>query len=253
MRLPAVLILGGTTEGYALARRLVDLGGRRVVSSLAGRTANPKMPAGEVRIGGFGGIPGLSAYVRDHGIDAVIDATHPFASRMGWNAAEACQDRPLLRLERPAWQPTDGDRWSAVSSWDQAAAAVGRTAKRVLMTIGRQELSGFAGLDDQWFLIRSVDRPDPMPPFAQAQVLLARGPFDLEDERRLLADNRIDTMVCKNSGGTATDAKLEAARELGVAVVILDRPARPPVPMAATVEQAIDWLDQCLGPASHGP
>ena len=241
-----VLILGGTTEAYSLAQKLTDQGTWRVISSLAGRTANPRLPTGEVRIGGFGGIEGLSTYLAQNIIGAVIDATHPFASRMGWNAAAACRHTniPLLRLERPAWGPTPSDRWVPVETWEQAVAAVDRESQRVLMTIGRQELLPFAVLKHPWFLIRSVDAPNPMPPFEKVQLHLDRGPFTLEAERALLATHAIDTIVCKNSGGSATDAKLVAARELGVKVIILQRPLRPETTVTSSVEGALKWVQE---------
>ena len=239
-----ILILGGTTEGYGLAQRLADDGRTDVISSLAGRTANPRLPAGKVRIGGFGGVEGLHAYIRQNHIAALIDATHPFAARMGWNAAQAAQSAniPILRLTRPAWTPGPGDRWCQVENWEQAAAAVAQRGPRVLMTIGRQELDHFSALTDHWFLVRSVDAPDPRPALARMEILLARGPFSLDGERQLLTQHRIDTIVCKNSGGSATDAKLTAARELGLAVVMLQRPPRPDTATAATVEQAATWV-----------
>ena len=250
---PLTLILGGTTEGYALAQTLTDAG-CPVISSLAGRTANPRLPVGDVRIGGFGGIEGLHNYLTENRIEAVIDATHPFASRMGWNAQAACQQAmiPLLRLERPAWEARDGDQWEPVQTWEQAVEAVRRQSRRVLMTIGRQELQHFTPLADTWFLIRSVDAPNPMPPFAQAHVVLARGPFRLEDERTLLTTHAIDTIVCKNSGGSATDAKLTAARDLGIRVVILQRPPRPPTERVASTVEAVTWI-QGLGRNNQGP
>src|SRR5689334_14276439 len=161
---PGLLILGGTTEGYALAAALAGLTGLRVISSLAGRTANPRLPAGETRIGGFGGPDGLAAWLRDARIAAVVDATHPFASRMGWNAAAACAATaiPLLRLERPAWQPIAGDCWHQVADWQEAAALVGRIARHALLALGRQEIAAFAPLEHVRFLIRTVDAPDPM-------------------------------------------------------------------------------------------
>lgn len=240
-----VLILGGTTEGYALAEALVARGVPRVISSLAGRTANPRLPAGETRIGGFGGISGLTDYLRRNAIQTVIDATHPFAATMGWHAAEACATVgvPLLRLARPGWEPEPGDSWELVDDWVQAVEALGRTgARRVFLALGRQELGPFASLPDIWFLIRAVTPPDPMPAFASAELLLARGPFDLATECALLDGHRIDTIVCKNSGGEATAAKLIAARERGIRVVMRRRPARPALPTAATVEAALDWF-----------
>lgn len=238
-----ILILGGTTEANALARELARWPDLRVISSLAGRTGNPRWPEGEVRIGGFGGAEGLAAYLRDKSIDAVVDCTHPFAARMGWNAAQGCTaaNVPLLRLERPAWVRQVGDLWDEVADWNQAATLVGAQARRVLMAIGRQELEPFAPLGHVWFLIRTVDAPDSIPAFASAEILLARGPFTFEAECQLLTAHRIDTIICKNSGGP-TDAKLTAARELGLRVVIKSRPPRPDTPKAADVSQALDWL-----------
>ncbi len=254
----SVLILGGTTEGYALAEALAGRSGLRVVSSLAGRTSSPRHPPGDLRIGGFGGPAGLEAFLRAERTGAVIDATHPFAARMGWNAAAACRAAgvAMLRLERPAWMPVAGDRWDEVDDWDEAARLVGERARRVLLALGRQELAPFAGLDHVWFLIRSVDAPDPMPGFARAEVLLARGPFTRAGEDALLRGRGIDTLVCKNSGGSATDAKLEAARALGLRVVMRRRPPRPSVPVVATLGAAIAWLDgvfKSWGPGGHCP
>jgi precorrin-6A/cobalt-precorrin-6A reductase len=241
---PGLLILGGTTEGYALAASLGGRDGLRVISSLAGRTVNPRLPAGETRIGGFGGPEGLAAYLRESRIGAVVDATHPFASRMGWNAAAACAatDTKLLRLERPAWQAGPGDRWHEVADWDDAATLVGRIARHALLALGRQEIAAFAPLDHVRFLIRTVDAPDPMPPFARAALLLARGPFQKDEEYALLQSRRIDTVVCKNSGGTATDGKLAAARRLAIPVVMRRRPPRPDTQVAASVAEAVAWV-----------
>ena len=240
-----ILILGGIAEAHALARELVARPDVRVISSLAGRTGHPRLPVGEVRIGGFGGPQGLATYLRDHHIDAVVDCTHPFAARMGWNAAEGCAAAgvPLLRLDRPAWARQDGDLWDEVDDWAQAAALVGAQSGRVLLAAGRQGLEPFAGLEHVWFLIRSVQAPDPLPPFAQAEILLARGPFMLESERDLLSARRIDTIICKNSGGPA-DAKLVAARELGLRVVMKRRPPRPETPRAAGVADTLRWLER---------
>lgn len=239
-----LLILGGSAEAYALARELLERPDVRVISSLAGRTGTPRRPVGEVRIGGFGGPEGVATYLRENSIDAVVDCTHPFAVRMGWNAVAGCTAAgvPLLRLERPAWVRQAGDRWNEVDEWNEAAALVGAHARRVLMAVGRQELEPFAGLAHVWFLIRSVEAPDPLPPFAQAEILLARGPFTYEFERALLTTRGIDAIVCKNSGGP-TDAKLVAARTLGVRVVMKNRPRRPDTPTAASVAEALYWLE----------
>jgi len=240
-----VLILGGTTEGYALAEALAGHARWAPVSSLAGRTANPRPPAGEMRVGGFGGPEGLARWLAENGIAAVIDATHPFARQMGWNAATACDSTkvPLLRLERPKWVPGADDAWTLVPDWDTAMSALNRLgARRVLLALGRQEVAPFAALEDVWFLVRSVQAPDPMPPFAQAELLLARGPFSLDSETALLSERSIDTIVCKNSGG-ATESKLAAARTLGVWVVMRDRPERPNTATVASVAEAVAWLD----------
>jgi precorrin-6A/cobalt-precorrin-6A reductase len=239
-----LLVLGGTTEGYQLAQALRGVERFRTVTSLAGRTRQPRLPRGDVRIGGFGGARGLVDFLRERGIDAVINATHPFAAMVGRNAAEACQEVgvPLLRLERPAWRPGPGDCWLEFGEWAEAAQLIASEAHRVLLAIGRQELDAFAALDHVWFLIRSVEAPDPMPPFRQAELLLARGPFDLAGERALLAERRIDTIVCRNSGGAATEAKLVAARELGLRVVMARRPTGPQVPTVSSVPEAVRWL-----------
>lgn len=241
---PSILILGGTTEAYDLAAAFVARGGLRVVTSFAGRTKTPRLPAGEWRSGGFGGADGLAEYLRAEHFDAVIDATHPFAAAMAFNAAEACAQEgvKLLRLERAPWRPGPGDRWTEVDTLDEAAAILRRGAKRVLMAVGRQELAPFVSLDEIWFLIRSVEAPEPMPAFKHYELLLSRGPFEVADERELLRDKRIDTIVCKNSGGIATQAKLIAARELGIPVIMKRRPPRPELPIAYTIDDAMAWL-----------
>jgi len=251
---PAVLILGGTTEGYALADALAGRDDLRVISSLAGRTPSPRLPTGETRIGGFGGVTGLTAFLRTEHVAAVIDATHPFAAVMGSHAGEACGflGIPLLRLERPPWRPEPGDRWLPVADWPAAVDALrGLGARRVLLALGRQELAPFAVLDDMHLLIRCISVPDPLPPFADAALLLDRGPFDLDAERALLDRHQIDCIVCKNSGGAASAAKLTAARERGIPVVMRQRPLRPGLPSAVDVPAALAWLDALLG--THPP
>ena len=246
----AVLIFGGTTEGYALAETLAGRYDLRLISSLAGRTPNPRLPAGDTRIGGFGGVAGLTVFLRTERVAAVIDATHPFAAVMGSHAAEACGflGIPLLRLERPPWRPEPGDRWLPVPNWPAAVDALrGLGTRRVLLALGRQELAPFAVLHDMHFLIRCVSVPDPLPPFADAALLLDRGPFDLDAERALLDRHQIDCIVCKNSGGAASAAKLTAARERGIPVVMRQRPPRPALPSAADVPAALAWLDGLLG------
>ncbi|MFC5952645.1 cobalt-precorrin-6A reductase [Pseudonocardia lutea] len=242
-----VLILGGTSDGRALAELLHPASRRcgatgcaiSVVSSLAGRVRSPRLPPGEVRIGGFGGVAGLVAYLRDEAVTHVVDATHPFAAGMTANAAAACAraDVPLTILRRPGWTERPGDRWHRVASLAEAAGLLPRLGARVFLTTGRQDLAAFADLD-LWFLVRSVDPPDPPVP-RRMRSLLARGPFTVEGETALLREQAIDVLVTKDSGGADTAAKLEAARAVGVPVVMVDRPPLPPgVPVVATPEEA---------------
>ena len=236
-----LLILGGTGEAAMLARHLTDRPDLDVVSSLAGRVASPALPIGAVRVGGFGGVEGLKAYLVEQRFDVVIDATHPFAARMSLNAAEACRQVsvPLLGFVRPAWAPEPGDRWLPVA--DMAAAAV-LCRGRVFLTVGRQELAPFAGCD-AWFLIRTIDPPGgPLPP--RHALLMARGPFALAAEIDLLRANAIDLIVSKNSGGPATYAKIAAARALGLPVVMVERPARPATDEARSLDAVDAWLDR---------
>lgn len=215
-----------------------------MVSSLAGRVRDPVVPVGEVRIGGFGGAEGLREWLQHQHIDVVVDATHPFAATMTANAAAATRvlGLPLIRLSRPGWQPVSGDQWIRVSSPAAAADTVAGLGERVLLTIGRQEVSAFAGCTESWFLIRAIDPPDPpLPP--RHELLLARGPFDLASETALLSRERIDVLVTKDSGGALTSAKLTAAREAGVAVIVIDRPVPPPgVPITMDVTETMDRL-----------
>ncbi|SFL54452.1 cobalt-precorrin-6A reductase [Geodermatophilus ruber] len=236
-----VLVLGGTGEARRLARALVDEG-IAVVSSLAGRVADPVLPPGEVRIGGFGGAAGLAAWLQEQAVAAVVDATHPFAATMSAAAAEAAGlvGVPLLRLQRPGWAPQPGDDWRWVDSQAEAAAAVTGFGS-VFLTTGRQGLAAFAGLTAHC-LVRSVDPPEPPLP-ERVTVVLARGPFTVEEETALLRRHGVEVVVTKDSGGAMTAAKLTAARDLGIPVVLVRRPPPPPgVPVVATVEEALAWV-----------
>jgi precorrin-6A/cobalt-precorrin-6A reductase len=216
--------------------------GLDVISSLAGRTTAPLLPAGAVRIGGFGGVDGLAAYLREQRIAAVVDATHPFAATMTAHAAAASARTgvPLLVLRRPGWTAQPGDRWHRVSSLADAAALVPRLGERVFLTTGRQSIAAFAAVAGCWFLSRSVEPPEPPVP-ERLEVLLDRGPFTLDGERDLLTRHRIDVLVTKDSGGST--AKLDAARERGLPVVLVDRPPLPAATAtAATVAEALAWL-----------
>jgi precorrin-6A/cobalt-precorrin-6A reductase len=237
-----ILILGGTGEARELAAELVAAG-TEVISSLAGRVRRPRFPDGPVRVGGFGGADGLAVFLRDEGITHVIDATHPFAGTITANAARAAADAgvPLLVLRRPAWE-TD-PAWESAAGIREAAAAVGRwPGESVFLTTGRRDLAAFAADDRHQFLIRTVDPPDgPVPP--RMTLLLDRGPYTVAGESALIREHRIGLLVTKNSGGPMTAAKLQAARDLGVQVVMVHRPPLPPgSTVAATVHEALRWL-----------
>ncbi len=236
-----ILVLGGTAEARELAGAL-DAAGVPVTSSLAGRVSRPRLPAGEVRIGGFGGPDALARWLTEYGVVAVLDATHPFAERISASAATACAHAgvPLLRLQRPGWSERAGDRWHWVDDLDAAAAAIPPLGERVLLTTGRQGLAAFAGVHDAWFLVRCVEQPDPPLP-AQHQLLLDRGPYTLDGELALINEHRIDLVVTKDSGGVHTESKLDAARERGLPVIVVRRPPRPNVASVATVADALAW------------
>ncbi|MGW9426576.1 cobalt-precorrin-6A reductase [Streptomyces decoyicus] len=247
-----VLILGGTTEARRLAAGLAPEPSLRVTTSLAGRVAAPRLPAGEVRIGGFGGPEGLTRWLREHAVDALIDATHPFADTISCSAAQAAATAhvPLLAVRRPGWVPGPGDTWHQVTSLDEAAAALPALGTRIFLTTGRMGLSHFAHLTGLWFLVRSVDAPEPPYP-PRMTTLLDRGPFTLDGERELLRAHRIDVLVTKDSGAAATAAKLTAAREAGVPVVVVQRPPVPEgVPVVAGPEEAANWLRRLFSEAN---
>jgi precorrin-6A/cobalt-precorrin-6A reductase len=236
-----VLVLGGTAEARRLAEVLVAEG-VDVLSSLAGRTADPLLPPGEVRIGGFGGAEGLAEWLRAHPVRAVVDATHPFAATMTAHAVEAtaATGTPYLRLQRPGWRAQQGDDWRWVGSLEEAAAAVAGFA-HVFVTTGRTGLGAFAGLTQE-VLVRSVDPPEPPLP-AHTTVVLERGPFTVGDELALMREHGVDVVVTKDSGSHLTEAKLTAARTLGVPVVVVRRPQLPAgVRVVETVEDALAWL-----------
>ena len=218
--LKRILLLGGTGDAAALAARLALFPGVEVMTSLAGRTQQPSALPGLTRIGGFGGSDGLASYLKEQQIRVLIDATHPFAAKISWNAALAATETcvPSLRLIRPAWERVMGDRWLAVASVEAAANAIPTDAKRIFLTIGRQQLAPFAALTQHWFLMRSIDPPTQGIALPRGELHLDRGPFTLENELTLLKEYAIDAIVSKNSGGAATYAKIVAARGLGLPV-----------------------------------
>jgi precorrin-6A/cobalt-precorrin-6A reductase len=240
-----VLVLAGTTEATALATILHERGDD-VVSSLAGVTAAPAARPGAVRVGGFGGIDGLAAFLRAEQVDAVVDATHPFAAVMPFHVAAAAEGAgiPHVRLLRPPWAARAGDRWVDVATMDDAARTlVPVGARRVFLATGRQQVDAFRPCTQQWFVVRSIEPVHR--PLANSLEIRDRGPFTADGERRLFTEHRIDTLVAKNAGGTATAAKLDVARDLGVTVVMVARPPQPPgVEVVATVAGALAWLDQ---------
>lgn len=240
-----LLILGGTTEASALARRLAGRSDLAPVLSLAGRTAAPVPPPVPYRIGGFGGVAGLEGYLRAERIGAVVDATHPFAARISAHAAQACTSLgvPLAVLTRRPWTPVEGDRWSEVADVPAAVAALGPVPRRVFLTVGRLSLPAFAAAPWHDYLVRTIDPPEPAENLPSQRLLLARGPFSMEDECALLTRERIDIVVSKNSGGAATSAKIEAARRLGLPVIMIARPAMPAVPVVTDAEAALAWIE----------
>ncbi|MFF2995209.1 cobalt-precorrin-6A reductase [Streptomyces sp. NPDC057950] len=242
---PHVLVLGGTTEARLLAAELAGRPGVRVTTSLAGRVSRPGALEGDVRVGGFGGADGLARWLREQRVDAVVDATHPFATRITENAAlaAAATGVPAVVLRRPGWRPGPDDRWHFAASLTEAAALLPPLGRRVFLTTGRLGLAAFAHLPGLHFLARSVEAPEPpLPP--DTEVLLARGPFTVDDERTLLRAHRIDVLVTKDSGGEATAAKLTAARALGLPVVVVRRPPLPDgVAAVPDVASALARLD----------
>ena len=244
-----ILILGGTGEARGLAAALVAAG-TEVVSSLAGRVRDPRLPEGPVRIGGFGGADGLADFLRAEGITAVVDATHPFASGITANATQAAGQAgiPLLVLRRPEW---DADpSWDVVADIHAAAAAVRDwPGQSVFLTTGRRDLAAFAGDGGHRFLVRTVDPPDgPVP--ARMTLIMDRGPYTVGAEQALMRQHGIGLLVTKNSGGPMTAAKLRAARDLGVQVLMVQRPPLPEgSAVVATVPGAVRWVSQGSGVA----
>ncbi|WP_027349867.1 cobalt-precorrin-6A reductase [Halotalea alkalilenta] len=239
-----VLILGGTFDARALAARLADHPGLEIELSLAGRTKQPAPQPVPVRTGGFGGVEGLADYLIERGIDAMVVATHPFAARIASNAAEAATKAgvPTLRLLRPGWTPSQGDRWRHCASVEDAPALLGDQPRRVMLTIGRQQLAAFERAPQHHYLVRSVDPLDPPPALPRFESLLARGPFNHDQERALLEREGIEVLVTKNSGAGAVSAKLLAARTLGIEVVMIERPATPPLTTVANIDAVLGWV-----------
>lgn len=246
-RMPApsirVLLLGGTTEASRMARLLAGAG-MDAIFSYAGRTEAPMAQPLPTRVGGFGGEEGLAAYLRQHAITHVIDATHPFAAQMSRNAIAACARTgvKLLALERPAWAPGPEDDWRGVDTLEAAAAALPPAPGRIFLAIGKRGLAMFAVRPEHFYLLRLVDAPAAPLPLPNAGYVLGRGPFTLENDLALLRGHRISLVVAKNAGGDAAHAKLDAARALRLPVLMIQRPALPAREAVAAPEEALLWL-----------
>ncbi|ODS00842.1 cobalt-precorrin-6A reductase [Methyloceanibacter marginalis] len=243
-----ILVLGGTAEARVLAGKLADRKDIDVTLSLAGRTAKPRAQGVPTRIGGFGGVQGLTAYLRDERVDALIDATHPYADTISANAVRAADQAgvPVLALRRAPWERTPGDQWIEVGSVPEAVAALGAVTRRVFLALGRNEIDGFAMAPQHTYLVRSVDPVDPPLSVPHAIYLTARGPFSEAVDRALLERHRIDVIVAKNSGGDASYGKIAAARALHLPVVMLERPAMADTASVETVEEVFAWLDHAV-------
>jgi precorrin-6A/cobalt-precorrin-6A reductase len=247
-----VLILGGTTEARLLAGHLAGRAGLDVTLSLAGRTASPATQPVPVRVGGFGGAAGLADYLGSEHIDALIDATHPYASVISASAVAAAKKTavPLVAMRRPPWIAAAGDRWTEVSNIREAVLTLGPAPRRVFVALGRNELAPFNEAPQHHYLIRSVDPVDPPLPLPHATYVTGRGPFGEADDRALLIAHRIEFIIAKNSGGAATYGKIVAARALGIGIIMLRRPRASDAPAVQTVAEALAWLDHALTSAT---
>ncbi|MGI9370164.1 MAG: cobalt-precorrin-6A reductase [Ruegeria sp.] len=237
-----LLILGGTAEANVLAKAAADNGINATYSS-AGRVANPRNQPIPTRVGGFGGVGGLARYIREHNVSHIVDVTHPFAAQMSRNAiaASAQTGTPLVALTRPAWAPQDGDRWRHVSDIPTAVAALDEEPKRVFLAVGRMHLNDFATQSQHHILLRLVDEPGALP-FPNCEVVVSRGPSTVEGDTALMQRHRTELIVSKNAGGEGARAKLDAARALGLPVLMIDRPVLPPRTERTSVAQVLNWL-----------
>jgi precorrin-6A/cobalt-precorrin-6A reductase len=241
-----VLILGGTTEAFGLAHLLAADPRFETTLSLAGRTSKPRTQPVRARIGGFGGSDGLAAWLQQEAVAAVIDATHPYADQISSNAVTACGRLaiPLATIMRPAWQTEPGDTWQTVASAEAAADALGAEPRRVFLGLGRLELGAFASRPHHHYIARMIDPPEGTTLPRDIQLIFDRGPFDEQAETALLMEEKIDVLVCKNSGGAATYAKIIATRRLGIPVVMIARPHKAHGHTLDDAEGAAKWLEQ---------
>ena len=240
-----LLILGGTAEAAALAEAVVQRApGWRVTSSLAGRTSAPVPIAGDVRIGGFGGVEGLVRYLEAEGVTALVDATHPFAVEMSAHARRAADQLTLPRLQlwRPPWRRDPRDRWVEVADATAAASALSRVGRRVFLALGQRDLAAFSPLTETFFLVRMIEAPAIAPPLRDHHLVLARGPFSAAQDLALMRHHRIDALVARASGGTGAEAKITAARSLDIPVVLIRRPPPEPGRLTDSVAGVLAWL-----------
>ena len=249
-----VLILGGTADANRLAQAVANDPRIQAVLSYAGRTQNPTPPPISWRLGGFGGIDGMVDYLRAENIARVVDATHPFAAQMSAHAVAACAVAavPLLALERPPWQRAPGDHWIEVDDLKAAAEALGTAPRRVFLGIGRLQLETFVAHPQHSYLVRLVDPPRAPLPLPDAEVIVARGPFKRADDRAMLANYRTEIVVAKNAGGDSASAKIEAARDLALPVVMIRRPFVPAREKVDTVAEVLRWLGHDTPPVERG-
>jgi precorrin-6A/cobalt-precorrin-6A reductase len=243
-----ILILGGTAQARQLAERLAARADLAVTLSLAGRTSAPAAQAVPVRIGGFGGVQGLVDYLARERVDALVDATHPYAARISANAGRAAERArlPILALHRPPWIAVTGDQWTEVADMEHAVRALGSAPRRVFVALGRKELEPLAAAPQHDYLVRSIDPVDPPLRVPRADYITQRGPFAEADERALLTEHRIEIILAKNSGASASYGKIAAARALRLPVMLLQRPILPNVAAVETIGEVIGWLDHAL-------
>lgn len=237
------MILGGTSDASRLALRVASLEADAVLS-YAGRVADPMAQPIPVRSGGFGGAEGLAAYLREHGVTHLVDATHPFAAAMSRNAVEGARlaGVPLVALVRAEWEAVPGDDWRPVPDMKSAVEALGTERKTVFLAIGRQEVGAFAGAPQHRYLLRVVDPPMAAFPLPDHEVVVARGPFDVAGDRALMQAHGVEVVVSKNAGGDGARAKIDAARDLGLPVVMIARPEVPERREVASIDAVIEWL-----------
>ncbi len=237
-----ILLLAGTGEAQTLARAL-SAQGHAVVASLAGATRAPRALGVPLRVGGFGGEEGFAEFLQEAGIKAVLDATHPFAAHISRRSAKVCAERgiPYCQILRPEWRAGSGDSWVFIDREEDAATHIPEGA-RVFLATGRQTLERFANLTGRYLICRQIDPPETRFPFENGEYLLGRPPFSEDHERAFFTRLRVDWVVVKNAGGSAPMSKLAAARDLGLPVIVINRPAQPDAPRVSTVEDALTWV-----------